>query len=409
MSGVLRRMARGAAAAILGMAGVVSATVWGADPARAEQGFVGLEIQAADGPARAALGFDGFGGVLIRDIHPGGPGQRAGLRRGDLLTAFEGVALTGLEQLVQYMATSRPGQAIAFDVWREGRRETRSLTLGDWPDGWRETPAATAVLPRLGLTLHALTADTRGTFGVRWGLTGVVVGTVEPGGEAERRGLRRGDLVVAVGRQPVTHPARVEAALATAGDDWIMLVDRGNDVRLLGPGAPSADAVVAGEHVLAAGLADGPYVLDTTLGVAAGVARGGAVPALPKPRPLPAAASAQVPEAGLTVAALSAEARGRHAVRWSSQGVVVTGVAPGSAAQLAGLAPGHVIHALNQTPVREPADLARRFAALTASHGLLLGETAHGFRLLSLRRDGASAEAGPTAVQPVFQFGKPPG
>ncbi len=375
----------------------------------AESGFVGLEVQDADGPSRAALGYEGIGGVLVRDIHPGGPGQKAGLARGDLLTTYEGVPLTGLDHLVQYMATSRPGNVIEFAVWRHGRRQPHSLTLGEWPDGWRVSTEATAVVPRVGLTVRALTPDARATFGTRWGTTGVVVSAVEDGGPAARQGVRPGDLVVAAGRRRVTQPADLDAALHEAGDAWMVLIDRGREVMLLGPGAPAPEAVVAGEAVLAVALDDGPYVLDITLGAPEGARPGGTLKAMPEAAPSPEAATAVLEGSGVTVSALTAELRERHDLRWSSRGVVVTDVAAGSIAQIAGLAPGHVIRSLNQTPVRDPADAAQRFQASTASHVLLLVETWNGYRLLSLGRQTEASTGQPTEVRPVFSFGKTPG
>lgn len=375
-----------------------------AGPARAEGGFVGLEVQGAEGPARKALGQEGFGGVLVRNVLPNGPADAAGLRPGDLLTTFDGVALSGLQQLVGYMAGTRPGQGVGVDVWRHGRREAHRLSLGPWPEGWRVETEATAVVPALGLTVRALTPEVRAAHRVPWGRVGVVAAAVVADGPAAEAGLRVGDVVVAVGRRRVVDPAAMVAAVAAQGENWMLLVDGGDAVRLAGPGAPPADAMIAGEGVLAVALADGPYVLDTALDGPA-VAPGATLPVLPEPAALPDPAQSHLADLGLTVAALSAEARARWSLRWSSRGAVVTQVVAGSAAMAAGLAPGQVIRQVNQVPVEGPAHLAARVAAAPAPQVLLVVDTAGARRLTTLRRDGTVP--GAPAATPVFQFGDP--
>lgn len=377
----------------------------GTVPAWAESGFVGLEVQGAEGPAREALGKKGFGGVLVRGVLPHGPADAAGIRPADLLLTFDGVALSGLQQLVGYMRGAQEGQDIAFDVWRNGQQEEVTVALGDWPPGWRIGAEATAIVPRLGVTLRAATAAVRRDLRVPWGITGVVIADVEADSPAARAGLRPGEVIVAVGRQRVTAPGAVEGLLKAQGEvPWMLLVDDGTQLRLAGPGAPAPGQIVAGEGVLAAPLSDGPYVLAVTSEGPA-VRPGDTLPAMPVPRTLPEPAEEQVGGLGLTVANLSAEARAVWPVRWSSQGVVITAVERGSPAFGAVLAPGQVIRHVNQAPVQDAGHLVALLEAADTTHVLFTVEDGGARRLVALRRDGQGSAA--PAVAPVFQFGKP--
>lgn len=386
---------------------VLLALLCGPVSAAAETGFAGLQIQPADHAARLALGAAGVsGGVLVRDIAPGGPGEAAGLQRGDLLLSYEGVGLAGLTQLVTFMQGTRPGDTVSLVVRRHGEDRVVSLPLASWPAGWQVPNAATAIAPAFGATTVALTADVRSAHGVRWGRVGVLVSKVEEGSPAAKAGMTSGDLLVAIGRTVVTDPAQVEPLLNAAGPKWTVLVERSAMVMLLGPGRPSDVAPVAGQGLLAAALPDGPYVLDVAVEGPDDVLVGASLAAMPSADVHPAVTERGIPNAGLHVATLSDQARARWPVRWSAQGVVVVAVEPGTRGSLAGLRPGHVIRSINQQPVESVDDLA--VLEDENSTAMVVVEDLTGFTILTVEPRGGLPQASP-AQRPLLQWGLPKG
>lgn len=70
-------------------------------------------------------------GLPVRWVVPGSPAERAGLKPWDVLLQFDGRKVVGLESLRSYMhASTRPGQKVALQVLREGRRQTLLLEVG---------------------------------------------------------------------------------------------------------------------------------------------------------------------------------------------------------------------------------------------------------------------------------------
>lgn len=104
------------------------------------------------------------------------------------------------------------------------------MRLGGYPPGWSVRTESTAVLPRLGMTLSALTPKVREQAGIRWGSTGLVVREVAPDSPGAALGLVAGEVLVAADRNRLIDPATAEAALADAS---LLLVEGRQGFRLL--------------------------------------------------------------------------------------------------------------------------------------------------------------------------------
>lgn len=385
----------------LGAVAAIAAALW-CGPAAADSGFLGIQVQPVDPSIRQALSLTAGGGVIVRDVEGGGPAWQGGLRTGDVILGFDGRTVSGFDDLVSRVGTTRTGQPVSFRIWRGKAEQPVAVTMGSWPAGWKISAVATAVVPEFGLTVIALSEKNRLDYGVRWGSVGVIVRQVDSGSPAAVAGLKAGDVIVAVGRTVVTAPDMLEAALQAMGPGWYVLAERGNAVFFAGTGAAD-QPVVAGETVLAARLADGPYVMDTARNDQ-WLSPASALPAMPVGYQPPPEARDGAHEAGLTLASLSAERRKRYNLRWSSRGVVVDGVDAGGRAQLAGLKPGDVIAQVNQQPVE---DLAQAKALLAGSGPLLLTvERPDGFQFIVLGVTTASAadRSLPKATAPLLKW-----
>lgn len=210
-----------------------------ASAARAgEAPFVGMQIQGIGPEVADALGLKDAAGVLVRDVALGGPADKAGFRRGDLIVGLAGKPVRSFEQLVSLVGALTSGTPVEATVQRDGGDQaTLHLNPGTWPEAWREGPGKFAALPDLGLTLSSITAKVRQQFGLRWGSTGVLVTLVDETKvrAAERPvDLKRGEIVVQVNQQPVWHPDQVLAAYAEArkaGRNNLLLLVEGAEGR----------------------------------------------------------------------------------------------------------------------------------------------------------------------------------
>ncbi len=76
---------------------------------RVVRGFLGAIIQPLDEGLAKSFGYPESSGVLIGDVTPGGPGERGGLKQGDIVVRFAGKKANDVNRLRNWVASSEPG------------------------------------------------------------------------------------------------------------------------------------------------------------------------------------------------------------------------------------------------------------------------------------------------------------
>ncbi|MGH7386919.1 MAG: Do family serine endopeptidase, partial [Candidatus Methylomirabilales bacterium] len=167
---------------------------------RITRGWLGVLIQPLTPDLARQFGVKAGEGVVVGDVLEGGPAETAGLTTGDVIQAVGGKPVTDVRGLQRLVAALRPGTQVAVTVNRKGKDVTLNATVGQMPT---EEPVAVTPEPfeRHGFAVQDLTPELREKLQVKEG--GVLVSSVEPGSPAFRRGLRPGDVILEVDRQPV--------------------------------------------------------------------------------------------------------------------------------------------------------------------------------------------------------------
>jgi S1-C subfamily serine protease len=100
---------------------------------RVRHAYMGVSTRAASTPSVSQPGARVALGALVESVVPGGPAARLGLRRGDLIVAFESERVEYPEQLARWVAESRPG-SFASLVWvRNEVEQSGRAQLGESP------------------------------------------------------------------------------------------------------------------------------------------------------------------------------------------------------------------------------------------------------------------------------------
>jgi serine protease Do len=154
-------------------------------------------------------------GVLISDVNENGPSQAAGIRRGDVVIAFNGKEVQNVSQLRNLVARTMVGKEAQVKVLRDGKEQTIAVKVAERPTDEMlarkepttpKEPVETIKPPDnvlASLRVQALDAATMSQLNIPAKMTGVVVTSVENGGPAEAAGLQRGDVIQEVNHEVV--------------------------------------------------------------------------------------------------------------------------------------------------------------------------------------------------------------
>jgi serine protease Do len=217
------------------------------------RGWLGVRIQPVTDDVADSLGLSSAKGALVAGVIKGGPVDDGSIKAGDVILKFDGKPVNEMRDLPRVVAESPVGKAVDVVVLREGKEQTVKVTLGrledsdqaaaaesgadggvinpdpdenqdmDQPDGDQAQPMpdgkgtpATPAQPDaadakdvLGLSLSALSAETRKTFGIAESVDGVLVAEVKPGSLAAEKGLKAGDVIVEVAQEFMRSPDAV--------------------------------------------------------------------------------------------------------------------------------------------------------------------------------------------------------
>ena len=195
----------------------------------AEFGFSGMHVQGINLSIAKALGMSKPRGVLVRDVALGGPANKAGIQRGDLILYFDNTDIQDFMILVEAVSMTRPGEEVLIILKRLGIEKNVKLKLGRKPASWKVVKGSVTAIKEAGITLAAVTEEIRKRFNIRWGSPGVLVTLVDPNFDKNKH-LQRGDVIVQINQQPVWLPAQIRVAYDEAKKGGLrhllMLVER---------------------------------------------------------------------------------------------------------------------------------------------------------------------------------------
>lgn len=192
----------------------------------------GLIGQTVTADLAEGFGLDRPGGVVVSRVFDEGPAGRAGIRKGDVITAVDGRPVNDFQSLRYRIATRELGSEAEVEVWRDREPVRFRLDMLSAPETPpRDETALVGRHPLTGATIVNLSPAVSEELELGGLWEGVIVTAVSRGQPAHRLGFRPGDIIVAVNGAEVSRVDELESQLGQPGERWSISYSRGGRVR----------------------------------------------------------------------------------------------------------------------------------------------------------------------------------
>ncbi len=198
------------------------------DKGEVTRGYLGVSIQPLTPDLAKSLKLEETKGALVSDVTPGSPAAKAGIQPGDVIMSFDKKTVEDARALSSLVADTPVGREVSVTVFRDGQKQKLPVVVGKFPsEKSKEGPATLPSHGKWGLQLQDLNPQVAGRLGIKAG-QGVMVAGTQSGSPAERAGLRPGDMILEINREPVhsVEGARQLVAKADGKEPLLLLVKR---------------------------------------------------------------------------------------------------------------------------------------------------------------------------------------
>jgi serine protease Do len=185
------------------------------------RGWLGVQIQPVTKDIAESLGLSEPAGALVVSPQEGSPGQKAGIKNGDVVTAVNGDTIKDPRDLARRIAAMPPGTKVEVAIWRNGKSQPLTVELGTLPAEQKasaddnspapaepQQPASEKALADLGLTVGP-SDDGKG----------VAITAVDPDSDAADKGVKQGEKITSVNNQDVANAQDIAKVITQAKKD----------------------------------------------------------------------------------------------------------------------------------------------------------------------------------------------
>jgi serine protease Do/serine protease DegQ len=185
-----------------------------------KRGILGVTIVSVTPAIAKEFGLSESSGALVTAVAPSSSAERAGIKTGDIITAINGVSMKGQGELRNAIGMTRLGEKVEVGLLRDGKPRNVTALIAERNEA--ETANAADISP--GLEGAELADAPDGA--------GVLVRSVQEGSPASQSGVKANDIIVGVGRTPISNTKAFREA-AKGANVLVLNVRRGSAAFLI--------------------------------------------------------------------------------------------------------------------------------------------------------------------------------
>src|SRR6266487_3958148 len=180
---------------------------------RVIRGYIGASVQPLTPELAEAMKLKGQPtGALVGEVTPKSPAEKAGIKTGDVITSVNGKKIGDARELRLIIGSMSPGTKVQIEVNREGQKKTLGVDLVEMPAAAMqpatETSPEESAPPEKSTVFGAVvvadvTDDVRTALNLPKEIQGAVIVELDSASPAAQAGLREGDVIQEVNKQPV--------------------------------------------------------------------------------------------------------------------------------------------------------------------------------------------------------------
>jgi len=192
---------------------------------KVQRGWLGVMIQDVTPELAESFNLPDDRGALIANVVPGGPADKAGIKRGDVVLRFSDTEISDSIDLPRITANGAPGTTSTLTINRDGEKISVAVVLGEFPESDSLVPQSKSINEEyLGMKVQNITTELALQFGLPEDESGVIVLSIQPGSAADEAQIRPGDLLSEVNRSEIKTIQDYRQALETSRQDRMILV-----------------------------------------------------------------------------------------------------------------------------------------------------------------------------------------
>lgn len=196
---------------------------------KVDRGWIGIKMQPTTLELNQSLGLSENKGAIISEVTPDASAAKAGIKAGDVILKFDNHEIDNTKNLSRIVAETPIGKKVAVEIWRNKQRQNIELTIEKMPE--ENTPQISIPQPDsdandvieneaptwiIGLSLSEINADLVEKYQLSPETKGLFVLDVQSGSDAEKKGIKKGNIILSIDKRPIVDITDIQNAVNEA-------------------------------------------------------------------------------------------------------------------------------------------------------------------------------------------------